>query len=146
MLRANYFHDGYTQPGYIAAAPLLHGSLRFCYRPALVEERSQVSDAAVELKSHLYDRHVAAFAAGKIVSWDLADAAGHAVPIAADALLRLQPELFVKLHRIVLGWVASDVDPEWPAETSDRMDELATEAVLAGRTVGELRQETDSKN
>ncbi len=126
--------------------PLVHGSLRFEYRPALVEERSQLSDAAAELKSHLYDRHVAAFVAGKIVSWDLADAVGQDVPIAAAALLRLQPELFVKLHRVVLGWAASDVDPRWPAETADRHDELATSAVLSGRTVGEVRQEADLKN
>ncbi len=53
MIAANYFHDGYTQSGFIAAVPRMHGELRFTYRPALVEERSQLSEAARQLKPHL---------------------------------------------------------------------------------------------
>jgi hypothetical protein len=146
MIGANYFHDGYTQSGFIAAVPLMHGSLRFTYRPALVEERSQLSDAAAALKSHLYDRQVAMFTAQKIVLWDLNDAEGREVAVSAEALLRLQPGLFVKLHRIVLGWIPSDIDPAWPAETMDRALDDETEAALAGHSVGELREEHDEKN
>ncbi|MBI3837399.1 MAG: hypothetical protein HY288_05645 [Planctomycetia bacterium] len=146
MQRANYFHDGYTQRGFIGAVPLMHGSLRFTYRPALVEERSQLSDAAATLKSRLYDRQVAMFTAQKIVLWDLTDVEGREVAVSADALLRLQPGLFVKLHRIVLGWIPSDIDPTWPAETMDRMLDDETESVFSGKTVGELREENDEKN
>jgi hypothetical protein len=146
MIRANYFHDGYSQSGYVAAVPLMHGSLRFTYRPAMVEERSQLTDAARQLKSHLYDRHAAVFTAQKIVLWDLTDQRGREVPISAAALLRMQPELFVKLHRIVMGWIASDVDPDWPQETQERALDLEIESALAGRLVGEVCREHDEKN
>jgi hypothetical protein len=116
MIRANYFHNGYSQGGYLAAAPLMHGSLRFTYRPAMVEERSQLSDAARQLKSYLYDRQAALFTARKIELWDLTDEGGREVPISA-----------VKLHRIVMGWIASDVDPAWPQETQDRALDLEIE-------------------
>jgi hypothetical protein len=146
MNPANYFHDGYTQSGFIAAVPLMHGSLRFTYRPALVEERSQLSEAAAALKSHLYDCQVAMFTAQKIVLWDLTDSEGREVAVSADALLRLQPGLFVKLHRIVLGWIPSDIDLAWPAKIEDRALDVETEAALTGRSVGELREEHDEKN
>ncbi len=145
MIRANYFHDGYSQDGYVAAVPLVHGALRFTYRPAMVEERSQLTDAARRLKSHLYDRHAATFTAQKIVAWDLTDR-GRDVPISAEALLRLQPDLFVKLHRIVAGWLASDVDPAWPSETRDAAVEVELAAALEGRPVGEVQRERDEKN
>jgi hypothetical protein len=142
----NYFHDGYTQEGFIAAVPRLHGELRFSYRPALVEERSQLSDLAARMKSHLYDRQVAHFVAGKLVSWDLADPAGAEVGIAAESLLRLHPELFAKLQRIVLGCIACDVDPSWPGEQQNRLLEEASTAAASGRTVGGVRAEYDEKN
>jgi hypothetical protein len=146
MIGANYFHDGYSQKGYVAAAPLLHGSLCFTYRPALVEERSQMSDAAASLKGHLYDRQAAALMAEKIVLWDLADANGRAVAVTAESLLRLQPTLFVKLHRIVMGWTATDIDPTWPEEVVGRAMDDERVAILSGRCVGELREERDEKN
>jgi hypothetical protein len=146
MNPSNYFHDGYTQSGFIAELPLMHGSLRFTFRPALVEERSQLSDAAAALKSHLYDRQVAKFTAQKIVLWDLIDVEGREVAVSAEALLRLQPALFVKLHRIVLGWIPSDIDPTWPPESLDRALDDEIESVQTGQSVGELREEHDVKN
>jgi hypothetical protein len=146
MIVANYFHDGYTQVGFIAAVPRMHGPLRFSYRPTLVEERSQLSDAAATLKSHLYDRHVAAFLAGKLVDWDLTDVRGRPITSSGEACLRLHPALFVKLHRIVQGWIPSDVDPEWPEAMAARALDDETAAALAGRPVGELREERDEKN
>jgi hypothetical protein len=146
MNSVRYYHDGYTESGYIAAVPRLHGALRFAYRPALIEERSQLLDAAARLKAPLYDRHLAVFVADKLISWDLEDAVGTEVPIAAESLLRTQPELFAKLHRIVLGARASDVDPAWPSETKHRLFDDETEAALIGRAIGEVRAERDEKN
>ncbi len=146
MIRASYFEDGYTRSGYIAPAPLMHAGLRFTYRPALVEERSQLNDAARQLASHLYDRHVAAFTSEKLVVWDLTDSQHEPVPISARALLRLHPDVFVRLNRVVLGWVASDVDPDWPQETCDQAREEELAAALADSTVGEVREEHDAKN
>jgi len=146
MSRADYFQDGYTQSGLIAAVPRLHGALRFTYRPALIEERSQLYDVAGRLNSHLFDCHVARFLAQKIVDWDLVDAERQPVPASAEALLRIQPELFIKLNRIVLGTAPSDVDPDWPPETRDRLLDEKAAAALAGRTIGEIREENDEKN
>jgi hypothetical protein len=146
LIAANYFHDGYTQHGYLAAVPRKHGALRFTFRPALVEERSQLTEAARALKPYLYDRRAAAFTAEKIVAWDLVDARQTPVPPSGEALLRLQPDLFVKLHQIVAGWRVSDVDPTWPAAERERAldDELA--AAEAGKPPGEVREERDAKN
>jgi hypothetical protein len=146
MLRADYFHDGYTQSAFIAAVPRLHGTLRFTYRPALVEERSQLYDAAVKLNSHLFDCHVARFLAQKLVDWDLVDAERQAVAPTAEAMLRMQPELFAKLNQIILGTAASDIDPMWPPETRDRLLDEKAAAAAAGRTIGEIREENDEKN
>lgn len=146
MSRADYFHDGYTQRALIAAVPGLHGALRFTYRPALIEERSQLYDSAGRLNAHRFDCHVAEFLTQKIVAWDLVNAQRQPVPTSAEALLRIQPELFIKLNRIVLGTAASDVDPDWPAETRDLLLDEKTAAVLAGRSVGEIREENDEKN
>ena len=146
MWRANFFHDGYTQAGYVGPAPRLHGALRFSYRPALVEERSQLFDAARQLSAHLFDCHLARFLGQKLVDWDLADAQGRPIEPTAEALLRLPPELFVKLGEIILGTSASDVDPDWPAETREQILAEATEATLTGRPIGEVRQEHDEKN
>ena len=146
MKGLNYYHDGYTELGYVAAVPRLHGALRFSYRPALVEERSQLVDAASRLKSQLYDRYLAAFVADRLLSWDVEDTDGNAVPITGASLLRLQPELFVKLHRIVLGSHASDLDPQWPSEAEDRLFDHATAAALNGQSIAEVREEHDEKN
>jgi hypothetical protein len=146
MDRADYFHDGYSQSGFIAAVSGLHGPLRFSYRPALVEERSALYTAAGRLSAPAFDRHVAQFLAEKLIDWDLLDARRRPVEPAPETLLRIQPELFVKLSGIVLGTTASAIDPAWSAETADRIldDEIA--AQTAGRTVGELREEQDEKN
>jgi hypothetical protein len=111
-----------------------------------VEERSQLNEAARQLAPHLYDRHVAAFTADKLVAWNLTDGRHEPVPISAGALLRIHPDVFLKLNRIVLGWVASDADPEWSPENRQRAEEVQLAADLAGRTVGAVREEQDAKN
>lgn len=143
---ASYFHDGYTRAGYVRPSPGLHEALRFDYRPALVEERSQLVDAAAGMRSDAYDRQVAAFLATKVLSWDLTDGAGGEVAVSPTAMLRLQPELFVKLYRVVLGWVGSDVDPRWSEDSAAEAVQIEHESALAGKTVGDLRQEADEKN
>jgi hypothetical protein len=146
MLRTSYFDDGYTTPGFVAPVARLHRGLRFTFRPALIEERSQLNDAARQLAGPLYDRHVAAFAADKLVTWELMDREQQPVPIATASLLRLHPDVFVKLSRIVLGWTASDVDPTWTAETHERVEDEALAAALTGHSIGEAREEQDVKN
>ena len=54
MIAASYFHDGYTQSGFIAAMPRMHGALRFHLPPGgWSRSRSQLEgEAARQLKSH----------------------------------------------------------------------------------------------
>ena len=76
-----------------------------------------------------YDQQAAAFTAAKIVDWKLV---GRPVPISPAGLLRLPSELFIRLHQIVAGWTASDVDPDWPAETSQRIVAAGLTATRSG--------------
>ncbi len=46
----------------------------------------------------------------------------------------------------MLGTIASDIDPAWPPETRDRLLDEMAEAALAGRSIGEIREEHDEKN
>lgn len=142
-----YINDGYTERGYIAGVPGLHGPLRFAYRPALLEEVTAYNRGADKLKDHELNKYAARWAAGRLQSWDLTDHKGNPIPIAADALLRLRsPRLFYRLVRIFLGDEASDIDPAWSAEEAEqeRRDRVAAEA--AGQPLAEFRQERDRKN
>ena len=60
--------------------------------------------------------------------------------------MRLQPELFVRLYRIVMGWAGADPDPRWSDEQVDGSANEELVSALSGKTVGEVRQETDEKN
>jgi hypothetical protein len=142
----NYLTDSCTRPGHIAAAQQLHGPLRFTFRPALTSERSRLAEAAGEMNPEAFDAHAAGFLAGKLVRWDLHDDQGQPVGVSAEALLRLQPELFVKLYSVVLGATASDIDPEWgDAEREEHHAEVQL-AEQTGRSIGEVREEGDEKN
>jgi len=146
MITISFLHDGYTRPGYIQVQERLHGPLRFTFRPALVSERSQLAAAAIGMPAVAFDQHVAEFLAGKVLSWDLRDECQGNVKLSADNVLRLHPELFVKLYTIVVGSVASDLDPEWTEEQRDECLSEVAKAQASGRTVGEVREECDEKN
>ncbi|HEX4147700.1 MAG TPA: hypothetical protein VHY20_01880 [Pirellulales bacterium] len=138
--------DGCTLAGYVAAAPGLHCALRFQYRPATISERICLAVSDGPEAAREFARHTAALLAEKLVSWQLVDAGMAAPPISAAAVLALQPQLFEKLHHIVLGYVASDIDPAWPLATADEVlrDEVAAQA--SGRTPGEVGCERREKN
>jgi len=146
MQLSDYFDDGYTRDGFVAAVPRLHGALRFRYRPTLVEQRGELREAVAKLDSPGCTRHVAAFLASQLVAWDLVDRRRQPVAVAADTLLRIHPELLIKVQNIVLGYVPSDVDPAWDEPTEQRVLDEAAAAALAGSTVGEVREERDEKN
>ena len=142
MFGSDPFGDGYTESGFIAAAGERHAALRFTFRPPLVEEARRLRDAARQLTPDDYDRQAAVLTAAKIVDWDLADRP----PITAATLLGLPPELFVRLHEIVLGWTSSDIDPDWPLATRERATEVMQAAKLSGSSVGKVREDRDEKN
>src|SRR5436309_10839864 len=108
MKRCNYLADGYTQPGYLKAVPNLYEDLRFTYRPAVIEERSQILAGFSTTKPDAFDRKVAQFLAQKFKTWDVVDPRGQDVEVSAAAILRLPPELFQKLWQVVGGFEACD--------------------------------------
>ncbi len=98
------------------------------------------------LRAVQFDQQARELLAERLIDWDLADPDGNAVGIAREAIDRLQPELFLKLYRVVLGYSPSDVDPEWPAKQQEEFAADAREAEAAGKTVGEVRLERHEKN
>jgi hypothetical protein len=146
MPGTNFIADGYTQPGYIRPVEGLHHALRFRFRPVLAEERSRLADMAGASTSTSYLRQMAALLAEKLEAWDVTDHRAQDVEISAANVLRLQPELLLKLQQIVLGAVASDVDPRWSDEQLDRLAEEELAAARAGCSIGEARQQEAEKN
>lgn len=140
----NIIPDGYTENGFIAEAPGLHGELRFAYRPMLSEERDTIDRAAqASPVSQVHAMYRKALAM-RLQSWSEVDDKGVPSPINDATLKRLRPTLFDKLYNTVAGYRASDADPAKSKPASQVDGEL--EAALAGRPVGEVREEGDLKN
>jgi hypothetical protein len=146
MKRCNYLADGYTQTGFLKGLSNLYEDLRFTYRPAVVEERSQILSGYSNSKADAFDRKVAQFLAQKIKSWDVIDQNGQDVAVSAAAILRLPPELFQKVWQVVGGFEACDTDPNWPDDIVGRSDAEELESALSGSTIGEVREALDAKN
>lgn len=146
MKRCNYLADGYTQPAYLKGVPNLYEDLRFTYRPAVVEERSQIVATFGNAKPDAFDRKVAQFLAHKIKSWDVVDSQGGEVEISATAILRLPPELFQKVWQVVGGFEACDTDPDWPDDAIARADAELFESALSSTTIGAARETLERKN
>lgn len=145
-MRSDYINDGYTEEGYIALVPGLHGELRFTFRPFLVEERSQVTAGLREVKAELHNRKYAIEAAKKVVAWNLTDSGGKAVEVKADNVYRLRPALFDRLIDIMLGMKPSDIDPLATPAKKDAAVEDQFAAALGNVTVGQLTEEAAEKN
>ena len=146
MLCANFIADGYTQPGYIQPVDRLHDALRFRFRPVLSAQRSALIESAEGATASAFDRQARELLTEKLVEWDLVDPAGQSVSISREAVDRIQPELFLKLYRIVLGYTPSDIDPLWPSEQQEQQAADVRAAETRGKTVGEVREERDEKN
>lgn len=145
MRELAFIHDTCTLPGYVARSAGLHPALRFQYRPATAEERLRLALAGENEAAPEFGPRTAALLAQKLVRWELVDGSP-APPIGASAILRLQPELFEKIHRIVMGYSASEIDPAWAPEMVDELATDLTEAAHRGCTPGEAGDERREKN
>ncbi len=143
----NYIDDGYTEDGYIAAIPGLHGEFRFTFRPMLVAERSTVLGKHVlDLPESQQDITFAKAMASRLKSWSLVDKNGKPVPINQDVAMRLKPALFRRLFAIIAGTEAADPDPLATTVALDQAAEDALAAAVAGTSVRQLTEERDAKN
>lgn len=144
--RSDYINDGYTEEGFVAAVPGLHGELRFTFRPFTVEERAQVTNGLRNVQPHLHNRKYAIEAAKKITAWSLRDGADKPVEVKADTVYAIRPALFDRLIDILLGYKPSDIDPQWAEAKKDEAVEDQFQAALAGTSIGQLAEEANEKN
>ena len=138
--------DGYTEPGYVAELPGIHGAVRFKFRPMRAEVRSRVMDGMKEKKTAEQDAIVAKMLAEHVVEWDLTDAKHQSVPRTVDTVRRLKPKLFYRLWDIVLGFDATDTDPAWGDETLEDHVEDILEVADSPAPIGTVREARDAKN
>jgi len=138
--------DGYTEQGFIKADHHLHGELRFKFRPVLVERRSQHLAKIEDVTGDEFDRVTAKIVNDHLKEWDLKDAKGEVVEITPKWLLRLKPQLFVRLHSIIIGTDTSDTDPKWKDDVKDEHTDQSLESALSKTDVGSVRQGASEKN
>jgi len=102
-----FIDDGYTEAGYIAAVPGLHGALRFKFRPMTRMERmGNLSRLSKCRDDEQAEQKAVEFLAKRILEWD----AGR--PVTVAALKGLHPELLTRLAQVVNSFSPSDPDPE----------------------------------
>lgn len=143
----NYIPDGYTETGYIAEVPRIHGEVRFTFRPMLNEERAIVyGRRAKELSPRELEQQFAAEIVARVNEWSLVQDDGSPLAITRENVLRLKPMLFQRLFQIVAGSDASDVDPTWPQEAKAEVADAKIEATLLDRPAGAVLQEHREKN
>lgn len=123
-----FITDGYTEDGYIAGVPGVMPALRFRFRPATSLERGMVADAA-RGDAKQYHQTLSEVIAKHLVSWDAE------VEISTKYVEILKPAAFDVLGNIVLGYRASDIDPNWSQTKKDeynlQLKKAAKEAVPA---------------
>jgi hypothetical protein len=139
-------NDGYTEQGFIAEVPGIHGEVRFKFRPMRCEVRSRVMDAMKDKKPAEQDAIVAKHLADHIVEWNVEDDRGKSVPVKIDTFRRLKPKLFYRLWDVVLGFDATDIDPAWGDDAvADHVDDLM-EAADSPEPIGAATEARDAKN
>lgn len=133
--------EHYLESGYVAPAKGLYDELRFTYRPLLVTERAKVANQASLLKDGAYEKWIASVLARKLRSWTLSAADGSSVSVSEENLLRLKPDLFLRVTSIVCGFSPSDTDPEEePTDSHGSASAIGSDDPLAER------EELDRKN
>lgn len=140
----NLIPDGYTETGYIAEEPRVHGELRFTYRPMLAEERDGIDKACRNLTVAQQHANYRKVLVAKLKSWDMTDQKGNAAEI-TDANIRImRPVLFDRLYNVVAGYRASDVEKSGSDEGGN-IDHLL-EAASLGAPFGLVTELADEKN
>ena len=149
--RKNFIpNDGYTLPGFAEGQPGFYESVRYRYRPVSAVKQAAFESALELLRDTPTNparfRKNAEILRGRIVSWDLVDDKGEPLPLTQAAIESLAPYLFWKLFGTVFGRTASDIDPQWEEEAQAEEAKIATDAALAGESVGATREASDAKN
>ena len=143
MTRLAYIpDDGYTEPGFVRGVPGLHPDCGFAFRPTLTEEVEKLLGATEDKPGQVIEQLHARAIAGHITTWDLADAAGKALPITVANVLRLKRRLLQRFRAIVIFGEPTDINPTWPVETIAK----AVDEELESALTGDVKIEGDRKN
>lgn len=120
-----FINDGYNRTAYIAEVPGIYDALKITYRPCTSEERSAHGDE-VSGGGLVHGNKKASALLGKhIQSWSIPN-----VKPDANAMLKLNLNLFNRIYQIVLGNDGGDEEPN--AEPSDITPSAVTESNNAG--------------
>lgn len=145
-MSSNYIaDDGYDEPFYIAPEPGIHGSMRGTFRPASKPARSKHTQRCEKLSDEEADKATAEEVAPRILSWSEVDKDGQPRPITSESLLGIKPALFQILTGIVMGYVPTDLDPQWPKDKQDEYRAQIKELKDA-REARELQELANQKN
>ena len=142
---ASYIPDGWILDGYIAPIKCavtrrdLFEPLTFRYRPMTRREGDalniKVRNAASQTnpEAGLEAEEIAAkITAERIVEWDLKAGGVHPIPVSADALLRMQSDLFERLYNIVRNREVSDIPPKSEVPLPSDDDFLGNSSAASG--------------
>lgn len=120
--RCAFIPDGYTRDGFIEGTKF-HPGARFVYRPATSTERAVVNGAiqfeyakGTEEGFSRTEKLAAELLVSHVVRWDIADPDGNEVKLTAKNALRIEPHLFNRMYRVVMG-----------ESVADQQEEVATE-------------------
>ena len=107
----SYIHDGYNETAFIRGVPHLYGDVRFTFRPMLAEDRAEFVERGSKLKARDQTRRSAELIEHHVLEWNVERLDGKPVPITAEAILRLHPNLFNRILWVVTGTEPWDEDP-----------------------------------
>jgi hypothetical protein len=151
-----FINDGYTENAFIAGVERGQASVRFSFRPAMIEERVMIVEKSEKFQSaREAEIFIAKEIADRLVSWNLVSIetvdnqpVTKVADITAKNLLSLRsPQLFNRFANIVLyGSDIGDPDPEEKPEQQEEKNQLLMESAISDKLVGDVRQSTNAKN
>lgn len=110
---SGFIDDGYTLTETIKGTEGECDGFDVTFRPLIRRERWQHYDKVLALgdsaKAEDHDSLSATLISEHLVSWTLKDRDGNQVPITCDMILRLHPDLFDRLSRMIIeSWKGTE--------------------------------------
>ena len=138
--------DGYTEKAYIAEFPRIHHAQRIEYRPMVHKQRYIVGHAIGTAKTPgASSDYICERIAEHVKAWDVVDKNGQAVPITLEEVVWLKAELIESMYSIISGRSGGDPDPDETTPEKSAI-EAEFESLRTGKTIGQVKEETDLKN
>ncbi len=117
--------DGYTLDAYIQGVPRVHNQQWIAYRPTYITDRALLLEANRKLDEKRFTEHLSEWAAKHLVSWTIQQKIGDALvsmPITAENIQKLKPQLWTRIIGIVCWGEGGDQDPNIKEDTTKGTD------------------------